>query len=1371
MWRQQKKENPLVSLALLLTLATIPTAATLLVPVPMLAKSSGDVPAFPLPQSVESGTTVRIDGSDSLRQINQGLKQSFEQQFAGTKVEVTASGTDSALKALQDGKVDLVALSRGLTPQEKAQGLEQVLLRREKIAIVVGAGNPFQGSLTNKQFLKIFRGEITDWAELGATKGKIRVIDRPTTSETRSNLRNYPAFKATNFVTGANATQLAEDNTAEMVKELGNDGISYGLANQLLKLESVRVLQINQASLDDAKYPFSQPLVYVYKKKLTPGVAGFLGFAIASPGQTAIDEARTVQAQAAIAATPAVATPSPIAEAITLPTVSPSEQPSAMSAEKKASPTHPTSFLWLLLLLPVIGGLLLWWFLRKRSSTDAATDTVPESTPNPAAEEETFPYTDSKLDEGTNLTASHTGENITSAASSAATDIVVPNATTENIVNSDPENSSNSAVTITPESGATAWEIEAPASIVNTPYPQLPDVPIVASDVQLPSTEVSTSNSKLTDLPEVASHTDNWNIESIQEFREEPLQTAGSIAENPTPTGGAVLAGGAAIAAGSAILSAASGTSSDIQENNETIQDSNFPELNSPKLPEITGVAELPTVNVSTTIPELPEITGAAELPTVDASTAVPELPELPEVELNAVADAAEPTANFSEEDTDEIVSNLPEKTNERIPEFPEALASGAALAAGVGIGAWASIYGIQNPSESDAQVESYTTDSPDEEIAASVVITPQSPTSVHVAWQISDTQQQAVSQLVLRLYDVTAVDLSYQVPHLVQQYELELMTRDRLVTIPTSDRDYITEIGYLTAGDHWVSIARSATVRVFSHPDIESETANSPDEEIAASVVITPQSPTSVHVAWQISDTQQQAVSQLVLRLYDVTGVDLSYQVPHVVQQYELESMTRDRLVTIPTSDRDYITEIGYLTAGDHWVSIARSATVRVFSHPNIESETANSPDEEIAASVVITPQSPTSVHVAWQISDTQQQAVSQLVLRLYDVTGVDLSYQVPHVVQQYELESMTRDRLVTIPTSDRDYITEIGYLTAGDHWVSIARSATVRVFSHPNIESETANSPDEEIAASVVITPRTPKWAYVSWQISDTQQQALQNARVSQLVLRLYDVTGVDLSYQVPHVVQQYELESMTRDRFVTIPTSDRDYITEIGYLTAGDRWVSIARSATVRVFSHPNIESETANSPDEEIAASVVITPRTPKWAYVSWQISDTQQQALQNARVSQLVLRLYDVTGVDLSYQVPHVVQQYELESMTRDRFVTIPTSDRDYITEIGYLTAGDRWVSIARSATVRVFSHLQPDFWFVADAELIIHGATEPNATVTIGQHTIKLKPDGTFHLRIPFSDSLIEYLITAAAADGRHTKTIHKKFSQETPET
>jgi len=74
------------------------------------------------------------------------------------------------------------------------------------------------------------------------------------------------------------------------------------------------------------------------------------------------------------------------------------------------------------------------------------------------------------------------------------------------------------------------------------------------------------------------------------------------------------------------------------------------------------------------------------------------------------------------------------------------------------------------------------------------------------------------------------------------------------------------------------------------------------------------------------------------------------------------------------------------------------------------------------------------------------------------------------------------------------------------------------------------------------------------------------------------------------------------------------------------------------------------------------------------------------------------------------------------------------------------------------------------FWLVADAELIIYGATEPDATVTIGGRPIKLNSDGTFRFQMSFQDGLIDYPILAVAADGEQNRAIHMKFTRETPE-
>ncbi|MEH2240003.1 DUF4912 domain-containing protein [Nostoc sp.] len=1504
MWQQEKKDTLIVKLVLWVALATTPMAV-MVVSAPILAQSTPKAPSFPLPQTVQNGTTVRIDGSSSLGAINQSLKESFEKQFSGTKVEVATNGTGTALKELLDGKADIVAMGRGLTPAEKAQGLEQVRLRREKIAIVVGADNPFKGSLTSRQFARIFRGTITNWSQLGGPPGKIRLIDRPNTSETRDTFRTYPAFKTAEFATGSNATQLSEDNTAEIIKQLGKDGISYVLANQVSKLKGVRVLQLHQALPDDAKYPFSQPLVYVYKKNPSLTTGDFLGFTLAPPGQQAIERARTTEAEAIAASVsqPAL-TPSPSAQTTPAATPSPSATPSVFAEQPfVAAPAQNSPIvnretpLWLL--LPVffitLAGGLLWRVLGKRPLPTEKTDNLPESNSYPPStedgemavlnastvssvngamlEEQPVPHfqeqetpdrtpfniyaqtqsdltqnatqgTSNLVQEATNGTsnlyegvangsennnlgaAALTGGAALATGIGAATWSAFTNKETETDAIDETVELDNYPKTNTPDSDEIAWDIEAPAAVVNTSYPHLANIPEETSDVELPSSEVTAPLPK-SDVPEVTSDFGYWDTE---------------VSEDQIDT----------------------------EVSEDQIDEELQAELN--WLESITSTEDTAPVD-ELPLPESDEVATDIE-PSAAQTSSLLDFPEFPEDILNLVADASEPTADLLESESPA------EPTVEEDIAETDSTDFAAALAAGAGIGAWATI-----ASDTQGQTDTTVDNAPmsttgvaaaetaiglvDADEESSILLTPHTYTLAHVSWEISETKkaamrQQGGSQLVVRLYDVTGIDLSYQTPQIVQQYESEETAHAGFVEIPVSDRDYIAEIGYIADGDayggklRWLFIARSAVVRIFSpvHPDpivddapmsttgvAAAETAiGLVDADEESSILLTPHTYTSAHVSWEISETKkaamrQQGGSQLVVRLYDVTGIDLSYQTPQFVQQDECEETAHDRFVDIPVSDRDYIAEIGYVADGDayggklRWLFIARSAVVRIFSpvHPDpivddapmsttgvAAAETAiGLVDADEQSSILLTPHSYTSAHVSWEISETKkaamrQQGGSQLVVRLYDVTGIDLSYQTPQLVQQDESEETAHDRLVEIPVSDRDYIAEIGYIADGDayggklRWLFIARSAVVRVFSpvHPDpivdhvaIADETdIDLVDVEEESSIVLTARTSQWADISWEISETKKAAMRQQGGSQLVVRLYDVTGIDLSYQTPQFVQQSECEETAHDRFVEIPISDRDYIAEIGYVADGDayggklRWLFIARSPIVRVFSgvhtdpttDPPVENvaltnETAIGlvdTQEEISeeeSSIVVTPRTPKWAYVSWYISKTQNAALQQQGGSQLVVRLYDVTGIDLSYQSPQLIQQYECEEVARDRFVAIPVSDRDYMVEIGYIADSDRWLLIARSPNVRVFSRSHEDFWFVADAELIIHGATQPNTSVNIGGHTIKIKPDGTFHLRLPFSDGLMDYLITVAA-HGESTRTIHKKFSQETSE-
>ncbi|MFB2646832.1 substrate-binding domain-containing protein [Raphidiopsis sp. BLCC-F218] len=260
---------------------------------PALAQSNTESNGLELLPRVANKNKVRIDGSIKLLMINRKLKNSFEELFPGTQVEIGTSGNDAAIKSLLDGKIDVAAIARGLTSAEKAQGLEQVRLTREKIAVVVGVDNPFQGGLTIGEFTRIFRGEITNWSQVGGPPTAIRFIDRSVSSETRRSLGGYPVFNFPEFTSSIDKYLTASrDKTTEIIQQLGRDGISYAIVSQVKTVPQARILKIQGTYPDHSKYPFSLPLVYAYKRNSDPIVVNFVDLATTQVGKKAISKAK-----------------------------------------------------------------------------------------------------------------------------------------------------------------------------------------------------------------------------------------------------------------------------------------------------------------------------------------------------------------------------------------------------------------------------------------------------------------------------------------------------------------------------------------------------------------------------------------------------------------------------------------------------------------------------------------------------------------------------------------------------------------------------------------------------------------------------------------------------------------------------------------------------------------------------------------------------------------------------------------------------------------------------------------------------------------------------------------------------------------------
>ncbi|MGB3201366.1 MAG: DUF4912 domain-containing protein [Nodosilinea sp.] len=348
---------------------------------------------------------------------------------------------------------------------------------------------------------------------------------------------------------------------------------------------------------------------------------------------------------------------------------------------------------------------------------------------------------------------------------------------------------------------------------------------------------------------------------------------------------------------------------------------------------------------------------------------------------------------------------------------------------------------------------------------------------------------------------------------------------------------------------------------------------------------------------------------------------------------------------------------------------------------------------------------------------------------------------------------------------------------------------SAPAPVYSAPmppavevlaTVDEGLADLPSGYGESRIVLMPRDPQWAYAYWDIPNTHKDELRRQGGSRLALRFYDVTDINVYTQAPHSLQQYECDEMAREWYLPIPVSDRDYVAEIGYLCNDGRWLVLARSTPVHippVYPSDWVEDHFVTVDwQADLRGQTVMNLKHPsqRAAESANAIYDSIYAMTESAEAQRVAGSLFgSMQHVPASMAPEKAVSSYVFPSgaglwAVPGAQVGVPTMSG--IGAFGELTMSGAGLTMSGAGFSASAPPIRPrKFWLVADAELIVYGATEPDATVTIGGQPIKLNSDGTFRFQMSFQDGNIDYPIMAVAADGEQTRAIHMTFDRATP--
>ncbi|MCP9778972.1 MULTISPECIES: DUF4912 domain-containing protein [unclassified Cyanobium] len=288
--------------------------------------------------------------------------------------------------------------------------------------------------------------------------------------------------------------------------------------------------------------------------------------------------------------------------------------------------------------------------------------------------------------------------------------------------------------------------------------------------------------------------------------------------------------------------------------------------------------------------------------------------------------------------------------------------------------------------------------------------------------------------------------------------------------------------------------------------------------------------------------------------------------------------------------------------------------------------------------------------------------------------------------------------------------------------------------------IEAELPPAPRPSSAnTSVVFLPRDPQWAYVFWDISESDRASALAAGASQLCLRVADVTGLPGGSAHPHTLQEVVVDSHATEWYLPVPLCDRDYRVELGYRKGSGGWISLAFSSVARVpAQHPSEQILDQFVPFSlDTAPAILPTPVEPADAGLHERLYQTATARWRRLGRGSEAFHELEAAGLDTS--------------------------------ELNTSGAGI-WASGRNASGIGGVASRQRSFWLVADAELIVYGATDPAARLTIGGEEVPLSADGTFRVQVPFRDGQQVYPIEAVAADGEQKRNITLEFSRSTPE-
>lgn len=277
----------------------------------------------------------------------------------------------------------------------------------------------------------------------------------------------------------------------------------------------------------------------------------------------------------------------------------------------------------------------------------------------------------------------------------------------------------------------------------------------------------------------------------------------------------------------------------------------------------------------------------------------------------------------------------------------------------------------------------------------------------------------------------------------------------------------------------------------------------------------------------------------------------------------------------------------------------------------------------------------------------------------------------------------------------------------------------ATPDAYLQPCIKESEFNIPPGYGDNRVVLMVRDPWWLYAYWEISPQIEQQVKskishaNSMMDKSILRIYDVTDVDFNGENANRFFDIVIVDNATNWYINTGVPNRDWCVDIGILDREGRFYLLARSNRVSAprFGPSEVIDEEWMSTEEDY-----------------W--------------------KLFGVAG---GFGIGK--SSLEMKELFK-KWISSPGVFSPGISSPGIFSPG--------------IAGKEKKFWLWVDCELIVYGATEPDAKLTVQGRPIKLRPDGTFSLRFALPNGKQIIPVEAVSPDNSDYRKITPVVTRKT---